>query len=597
MLAINGSILAPLTSTHRLGLILILLLSLIACGGGGTDAAGDGVTTIAGQANGGWPHPEGTPPLEMSVSINQMAPGSYPQVKAYVAVTDAQGRPIEALTSEDFSIYANGELAQGVRVQWVAETTTPVSVSFVMDYSGGMTVEAIGRMEGAASAFVDQMSPNDWGEVIKFALLGEIVQAYTSDKAALKTAINEPWRLSSPKRMLYDAVHRAVNDTAQREGRRAVLAITDGIDNASRHTLEELIAFATENNVPVFTVGLNPADTDSLTQLAAGTGGRYFYAPDPSALAGIYAQLAALLKHQYVVSYSKGTSPNPEHTLEVIAESDSQVAGDILWVSTLPVQPSLQLAGRMAAGEAASGMAIMEVNAPKPPILDSDLSTLAHANGFAALDVAASSPYAFIAAGEKGLVIADVSTADAPRIVSTISPTQILTGPHSTAHLTAFTAVAAAPPFIFALDETDGIVVLRFQDPQHISYQVETGVKGNGIWVTNTHVYVTTATGLSIYDIADPSQPRLVGQAAIQGGGDAITLALPYAYVALKADKGVAVIDVSRDTDPTVLGTLMTDSAISDIEDQNGFAFAGSIEEGDLDSLAPDHSQIPKTLG
>lgn len=600
---------ASFTGAHRLVLLLVILLPLMACGGGGSGGGQTGTTTVAGESGSTPVDETGTTPMEMSLSINQLAQNSCPQMKAYVAVTDAQGQPIEALTAEDFSIYANGELVEGVNIQWAPEVFAPISVSFVMDYSGSMTVEAIGQMEGAADAFVDQMASEDWGEVIKFALLGEVVQAYTPNKAALKTAIAEPWALSGSQTMLYDAVYRSVADTTQREGRRAVLAITDGIDNASQHSLDELITFAGEKNVPVFTVGLNEADTESLAQLASGTGGRYFYAPDPTALADIYAQLASLLKNQYVISYGNGSISDLEHTLEVIAESDGQVAGDILRVAGCPAPPTLELAGSLsisgsvrrldrqadhlylASGNA--GMAIVDVSDPELPVLDSVLSTLADASGFSALDIAAAAPYAFIAAGDQGLIVADVSTAEDPQIVATVSPS--FNDPDSDVKLTAFTAVAAYPPFVFALDQSDGFVVFLFQDPQHIYYQVETGIKGNRLWVSGKHLYITTATGLSIYDISTPAEPELVGQALLEDGGDAITLAYPYAYVALATDKGVAVIDVSLDTAPVVLGTLMTAAAIQSVGVQNGFALTGS-GDGDLSVVDVRQPQTPETL-
>jgi VWFA-related protein len=543
----------------------------------------------------------------MGLSINQLALESCPQVKAYVSVIDADGRPIEALSAEDFSIFAAGEPAEGVQIQWAPEVFAPVSVALVMDYSGSMDVEAVGKMEDAALAFVDRMAAEDWGEVIKFALLGEIVQAYTPNKEALQTAITAPWALSGSQTMLYDAVYRAVADTAQRDGRRAVLAITDGVDNVSQHSLDEVIAFAAENQVPLFTVGLNQADTASLAQLAAGTGGRYAYAPDPSALADIYVQLAALLEGQYVVSYRSGAGADLEHTLEVLAESDGEVAGDILRVDGCPAPPALELtAGLATSGSVsrldrqedhlylaggAAGLAIVDVSDPTLPVLEAELSTLADASGFAALDVAVAAPYAFIAAGEKGLIVADVSAADDPQIVATVSPS--FNDPQSDTHMTAFTALAVYPPFIFALDEVDGLVVFLFEDPQRIFYHAETGVQGNRLWVSGRHLYITTAEGLSIYDIGNPSAPELAGLAAIDGGCDAITLAYPYAYVSLAAGKGVAVVDVSLETDPTVLGTLVTEAAVMGLGARSGFAFAGSAA-GTLSVVDARQPQAPE---
>jgi VWFA-related protein len=579
-------------------LLLIFLLPLVACGGGSGGGGQPGATAVEGQTN--TPTTDEASSPEMTLSINQLSQDSCPYIKAYVSVTDASGQPLEALTADDFSIFAGGEPAEGIQVQWAPEVFAPVSVSFVMDYSGSMDVDAVEKMEAAATSFVDRMAAEDWGEVIKFSIFGEIVQAYTPNKEALKTAISDPWALSGSATMLYDAVQRAVADTAQRDSRRAVLAITDGIDNASQHTLDEVIAFAGEQNVPVFTVGLNQADADSLAQLAAGTGGRYFYAPDPSALADIYVQLASLLEQQYVISYRNGAASDLEHTLEVIAESEGQVAGDILTVDGCPAPPVLELSASLSMegslrrldreadhlylANGSAGLAIVNVSDPTLPVVESELATLADATGFTALDVAVAAPYAFIAAGERGLIVADVSVADTPSIVATVTPEQIFIEQGSDQHLTAFTEVAVYPPFVFTLDEADGFAVFYFQDLEHIYYSVETGVTANRLWVSGRHLYLTTAAGLSIYDISDPSTPDLDGQANVDGGCDAITFAYPYAYLSLAAGKGVVVVDVSLASAPQVLGTLMTEAATTSIGVRSGFALAGT-SAGDLNVL------------
>jgi VWFA-related protein len=595
---------------QRLLPLLLLLLPLVACGGGGSGGGGQqqGPTAVEDQTD-TTPTNE-DPAAEMTLSINQLSQDSCPYVKAYVSVTDATGQPLAALTADDFSIFAGGEPAEGVKVQWAPEVFAPVSVAFVLDYSGSMDVDAVEKMEAAAADFVDRMAAEDWGEVIKFSILGEIVQAFTPNKEALKTAIGDAWALSGSATMLYDAVQRAVADTAQRGSRRAVLAITDGIDNASQSTLDEVIAFAGEKNVPVFTIGLNEADTESLAQLAAGTGGRYFYAPDPNALADIYLQLASLLEQQYVISYRSGAASDVDHTLEVMAESDGQVAGDILRVDGCPTPPSLELSGtlptagsvrrldrnkdRLYLASGSAGLAIVDVSDPSLPVLEAQLSTLADASGFEALDVAVASPYAFIAAGEDGLVIADVGVAGTPDIVTKIAPEQIFLAQGSDQHLTAFTEVAVYPPFVFALDEADGFAVFYMQDPEHIYYSVETGVQAKRLWVSGRYLYLTTAAGLSVYDISHPATPDLVGQVAVAGGCDAITLAYPYAYVALAGDTGVAVIDVSLASVPTLLGTLETAAGVMSLGSRGGYAFAGD-DEGDLsvvDMRRPDAPEI-----
>jgi hypothetical protein len=293
----------------------------------------------------------------------------------------------------------------------------------------------------------------------------------------------------------------------------------------------------------------------------------------------------------------------------VIAESDGQVAGDILPVDGCPAPPALELAGslttdgsvrrldrqadRLYLAGGSAGLAIVDVSDPNLPVLEAELNTLADASGFEALDVAVASPYAFIAAGARGLIIADVSVAGVPDIVTRIAPEQILLEEASDQHLTAFTEVAVYPPFIFALDAADGFAVFYMQDTEHIYYSVETGMQANRLWVSGRHLYLATAAGLSIYDIGNPATPDLVGQVAVPGGCGAITLAYPYAYVALAGDTGVAVIDVSLASSPTVLGTLETAAGIMSLGAQSGFAFAGD-DDGTLSIVDMRRSDAPE---
>ncbi|MDJ0782064.1 MAG: hypothetical protein QNJ22_08825 [Desulfosarcinaceae bacterium] len=550
--------------------LLILWWSLMACSGGGSAVTGQQADPTA--VTGGNAIRLGTHTGEMTLQIHQLVQEHCPRIQAYVSVTDADGRPVEALSPSNFAVFSGGELSDTAQVQWVPAVAAPLSVAFVMDYSGPARVEEIGTMEMAVARFVDRMGEDDWGEVIKFAALGEVVQAFTQRKRLLQGAIVQPWPQRGSPPIFYDAVQRAVADTARRDGRRAVVAISDGEDRLSRQTLDGVIAFAVKRDVPVFTIGVGRTDAESLFQLAAGTGGRYFHAPNALGLADTLHQLHLLLERQYRITYGNGGITDAEHILEVIVESDRRIAGDILPVSGCSDPSTVEMAlqsetggpahqldrddgGRYLSGSR-TNTTIADGSAQRPPLLTAELATLAAKGGFAVLDAALATPYAFIAAGAHGLVVAEMRSSDGPRIVATVTPDQIRIDSGSRSHLTAITEVAVHPPFLFALDSVGGLVTFRFQDPQHIYYRVEPAISGNRLWKSGHHLYITTATGLSIYDIRNPSAPTLVGQALLEDGTDAISLAYPSASVASAKGQGAAVIDVSREFAPRVLGEL-----------------------------------------
>jgi hypothetical protein len=122
---------------------------------------------------------------------------------------------------------------------------------------------------------------------------------------------------------LYDAVYWSVKQVAldprtrgslvtaagRSEARRVVLALTDGNDNRSQTSPEQVVRLARANGITIYTIGLgSDVRADALVRLARMTGGRYFQAPGPEALAQLYALIVRQLHSEYGLRYR---SPNP----------------------------------------------------------------------------------------------------------------------------------------------------------------------------------------------------------------------------------------------------------------------------------------------
>jgi VWFA-related protein len=242
---------------------------------------------------------------------------------AYVSVADQGGFPVSTLLIDDFSITedTNGrKLTNAVKV----DDSVTLSVALLMDYSFSIVKEDdnVSDMEDAAKSFVDQLGANDEAEIIKYASEIEVTQEFTSTMAELITAIESTPTVEFSTTKLFDAITRAVTDiSASTKDRRAIIVITDGKDDdgtgnpVSDSTLEETIAAANTNGVPVFTVGLGSADTAVLLQMANETGGSFSDSTTSDNLATIYQQLADLLfTNQYILTYNT-TVPNDVGTV------------------------------------------------------------------------------------------------------------------------------------------------------------------------------------------------------------------------------------------------------------------------------------------
>ena len=100
---------------------------------------------------------------------------------------------------------------------------------------------------------------------------------------------------------------------------KAIVLVSDGRDedtlgvpNVSVKTLDEVIAYATENDVAIYTVGLGDVDGGVMNRLASETGGQYYYITNADQLTGVYQAISDILLGKYSVKYVSslhGSSP------------------------------------------------------------------------------------------------------------------------------------------------------------------------------------------------------------------------------------------------------------------------------------------------
>lgn len=249
--------------------------------------------------------------ISLNVTINQVELAACPQVTAFVSVTDQGNFPIEGLLAADFTI-TEDSTPVGIPTDssFVGEVTEPISIALVMDNSSSMQDIDIAEMDKAAIKIIEQLSPLDEAEIIKFDRLVYLEQAFTSDKALLIAAINTV--RDSSGTALYDAVQDAVDHTAnQISNRKAVIVITDGNDNDSTASLNGIIANAETKGIPVFVVALgNNINISALQMIAAGTSGEFYEADVAQNFRTILQQQVSevLFTDQYILSYDSSST-------------------------------------------------------------------------------------------------------------------------------------------------------------------------------------------------------------------------------------------------------------------------------------------------
>jgi VWFA-related protein len=252
-------------------------------------------------------------------------------------VTDKKGRVIRGLGEEDFRVYDDGAL-QKIRY-FVAEAREPVSIAFLLDVSGSMRqLDKLLHAKEGIRHIVDGLRPGDQFALICFADRQVAwITEFTSDRDRFlrRLDVQEGYGQTA----LNDAVAATpglVDDRIQ--GRKAIVLITDGVDNFSRIPPEAAVELARQVSVPIYTIGFlsvapkllaakEPVfSLESMQLFADQTGGRLFLVHDPDELKEAILLLDNELRYQYVLGYLLHPSRADGRFHDIRVEVDSRRA-------------------------------------------------------------------------------------------------------------------------------------------------------------------------------------------------------------------------------------------------------------------------------
>ncbi len=229
-----------------------------------------------------------------------------------LAVRDAKGAFVAGLGKQNFQVFENGK-PQAITL--FGKQDEPVTIGLVVDNSGSMQTKRLDVVT-AALAFVHSSNPQDEVFVVTFndnvtlGLPGGV--AFSSDTEQLRGALTT--RPPAGRTALYDAVELALDHAALgHQDRKTLVVISDGGDNASFRTFEDVQRKARQSNVTIYTVGIWSEDDPDrnpavLRRLARETGGEMFQIDKLSRVRGVCESIASEIRGRYVL----GFVPAPE---------------------------------------------------------------------------------------------------------------------------------------------------------------------------------------------------------------------------------------------------------------------------------------------
>jgi VWFA-related protein len=236
-------------------------------------------------------------------------------VNVLCTVEDKRGALITDLHKEDFEIREDGR-KQDIRY-FARDTDLPLTVAMLMDVSGSVRQSLDAEREAAGRFFDVVIRPTDHALLLGFSSTLVLWQDFTSSTVRLRSSLAQlhaiPFRglpaigQPMPGTLLYDAVYQtARNKLKDVSGRKAMLIISDGLDNGSRMHMEEALEAVQATNTIVYAVCYDQKffGCEYLKGLAEPTGGRMFDAGKRrKSLAEIYQTIEDELRSQYAIGY------------------------------------------------------------------------------------------------------------------------------------------------------------------------------------------------------------------------------------------------------------------------------------------------------
>lgn len=277
------------------------------------------------------------PGEEPQVHITQVDTSQFPTVTVYVSVTDAAGEPF-GIDPGRLVLQENDVIIQPDQLHDAAGIVEALTTLLVIDVSGSMDVEdKLSTAKSAARAYVDQMRAGDQVGVMAFDTSVSYTQPITPYAGSVKTAITA--LVAGDDTAMYDALIEAAEILSPIPGRKAIIVLTDGMDNMSQYGLLDVIASIGPSGLSISTVGLgNPQeqetyaglDVSALMSLASQAGGVYAYANDVSELTSLYQWYARLLQSEYAITYTSPGSLRDGLTRQLtvsLAYADAEAQG------------------------------------------------------------------------------------------------------------------------------------------------------------------------------------------------------------------------------------------------------------------------------
>lgn len=256
-------------------------------------------------------------------------------VSLFVNVTDQKGVIIGGLTQDDFKITEDGR-PQNIAV-FERQSEMPLNLTLAIDTSSS-TYKDRAIEQAAAKKFVRALiRSQDQMSVIQFNTFVEELTGFTNNISQIDRGLDR--MRGAGGTALYDAIYLGSKSLGKKEGRKALVLITDGGDTVNGSTYDDALEQALRNEVMIYSIidvpieasaGRDIGGEHALITLSEQTGGKHFYV-DEGGLEKAFARVSDDLRTQYMIGYyPRNQEPGRNfHRIEVTIPRASAAAFNI----------------------------------------------------------------------------------------------------------------------------------------------------------------------------------------------------------------------------------------------------------------------------
>lgn len=265
------------------------------------------------------------------VRIDQIISEDYPEMTAYAVVKNEKNEIVSGLAPGLFSFRIDTEEAKVVsKITPFTMLEDSVDYTILVSNNGIMEGEPFDFQKNAILKFVELMNDND---TLSVYTIGEDAGAVIENinRKAFDSAVINKIALSDAQPRLYDSIINLLRKVEQRKARRKIIIIlSDGRDQNSRFTKDQMMETLSNSGCPIYTVGmkvLSNQHLSNLDEISQITGGTYYYTPRIRDLPESLKKVIECIKQSYIIKLKVKSvkADNQVHLLEVKVEETESV--------------------------------------------------------------------------------------------------------------------------------------------------------------------------------------------------------------------------------------------------------------------------------